>query len=97
MPIPCCMPAHFICLACMHVPVPAADTSAYSSSPPSPHQGGRQAMPALLPMGSRRTLAPQRASRSHTATKATKAYSSPLVVIDNYDSFTYNLCQVSRG
>jgi anthranilate/para-aminobenzoate synthase component II len=45
------------------------------------------APPPALPAGARRL----HTSRSQVTARATKG---PVVVIDNYDSFTYNLCQV---
>lgn len=38
--------------------------------------------------------APGHAGSSARATPVRRAVKGPVVVIDNYDSFTYNLCQV---
>jgi anthranilate synthase component 2 len=34
-------------------------------------------------------------TNSRAAVSSDKGIKNPIIVIDNYDSFTYNLCQVS--
>ncbi len=79
--------------------VSARQSSRSSHATPHPHESQHKTAPVAA-VRAPRSLLPRRAAvRAHAAAADLSAMNGgkgPLVVIDNYDSFTYNLCQVSR-